>query len=1319
MKRAAVILIATAILSLAAAAPHAGELVVNGGFETGTFGTSWVHGAFRGTTNNPAFADHSVEPDMPYTGNYSALLGFKYVAQVTSTSAYMYQTVTIPAGVSSATLNFKLRMQGYDSDFYDPFYADIRSTGNTVLRRVLLYAFSEWNDIYKDSGWLHDDNVLPVSHNVIAFAGQTVRVYFEQANLFDSLYETWTYVDDVSLIYRMWVDLAVDGNGDDVFGAAGSGNGGQSTRSALAGDTLSYDLRIENEGTVTDTYRLTSTLPVGWTAWLVVGGTPQALPYVMPALAPGASVTHQVRVRVPAGTAAGTYDAVVNAQSTAQASRVDSARLRAVVSALSYAADLVIDGNGFGVIGDNGLGGFGLKTGTWGVPVTYAVVLRNTGNAASTFAIAINPDAGLSASVVYNGTTYTGPFNTLSVPAGTSVPLTVQLQVSSPNPGGDYELHLAATSSADANKRDSVHAILRLLAPRVDMIIAANGNDVYGVTGSGNGGGSSNAGERGATVTFPITIQNESAAPDSFTLSWTSPGAGWTGTIAIDGVNRTFPTVTPTIAANSQAIYTLRIQIPAGAAFGTYLSILNAASRVAAVVTESVSATVSVATPSEVDILIDGQGADIYGPIGTGLGGTSVQTVTPGDTVVFQVEIQNVSGVNGFDVAWSGPPGWDITFNGGYLPLANIPAGTYPLRVIVPIGSTGGTFDVFVDGRKTTKPFLLDSVTGRVVVIPPAIVDGVIDGNGNGVFGAVGSGAGGSSQQITPAPATMNFTVELQNQGPSADSYVVQWNAIPAWTARLAGLPSPFMTGSIPAGGSRLYTFSVTVPAGETVAAYQYTLDITSQNHVTSFESIAARINVVGPPRPDFTIDGDGNGVFGLAGTGQGGTSTRGALPASGYTSALILHNAGSFPDSFQVQWTVPPGWPAHSVTIGDSTVTYNAPFWSPVLDPGEGASYIVTVSVPASANAAHTTLIDAVSSLPPSISESVALITETRALVRGTVFDDRDHDGVFGAGDIGLGGVLVRETRSGSSAATLGDGTYSLLVPSDSLTVVEQNPSGFASLTPDTVRTAIPAPGDTVVVNFADVGILTITGGGAVPGVPGGTVDFAHRLQAGTAGHVDVVATSDSTFTHAWHVDVNGNGLLDGPDRPLLAADGDLDPDGPGGGVLDLILRVFVPAGVVPGSTVTFAIAATQLVTATPLVLTAVTNDAIVVTPGAVGQLAMQKSHDKSDALPGDVITYTIRLFNAGTDSLANVVLVDPISPWVDPEPDTFGAGFDVRWEPPTGAPAFLTFDPSDADEAEYATADRTLRVILSKNAVFFLAPGEAGLVTYRVRVR
>ncbi len=53
--------------------------MIGGGFEDGSFGGSWVHGAAAiGGPQNSSWADHAVVLDMPYTGSWSALLGFKY-----------------------------------------------------------------------------------------------------------------------------------------------------------------------------------------------------------------------------------------------------------------------------------------------------------------------------------------------------------------------------------------------------------------------------------------------------------------------------------------------------------------------------------------------------------------------------------------------------------------------------------------------------------------------------------------------------------------------------------------------------------------------------------------------------------------------------------------------------------------------------------------------------------------------------------------------------------------------------------------------------------------------------------------------------------------------------------------------------------------------------------------------------------------------------------------------------------------------------------------------------------------------------------------
>jgi len=92
--------------------------------------------------------------DLPFAGNYSALIGFKYAQMRGNRYGYIYQDVSIPTNISRATLFFKFRQQGYDGLNYDPFRMQILSTSNAVLATVVDYSFAEANHLFKDSGWL-------------------------------------------------------------------------------------------------------------------------------------------------------------------------------------------------------------------------------------------------------------------------------------------------------------------------------------------------------------------------------------------------------------------------------------------------------------------------------------------------------------------------------------------------------------------------------------------------------------------------------------------------------------------------------------------------------------------------------------------------------------------------------------------------------------------------------------------------------------------------------------------------------------------------------------------------------------------------------------------------------------------------------------------------------------------------------------------------------------------------------------------------------------------------------------------------------------
>ncbi len=1306
-------IIVTFILLIAAANATAGELIINGGFETGDFGPAWVHGAFRGNNFNPNQADHAVVLDLPASGSYSALLGFKYASQRSGTRAFAYQDVTIPADVSSAMLFFRVRMQGYDSQFYDPFLADVRTTSGSVLDRVLLLSFTEYNYIFKDSGWLDDDDTLPVGYDMSAYAGQTVRIYFEQANLYDNLYETWTFVDDVSVVFRKYVDLSVDGNGNDQFGAVGTGDGGLSARSGVAGDTLQYNLTVENEGIDNDTYQLSANLPAGWTA--TIDGS--SFPFTTASFVAGQSRNYVVRVVTPAAAAAGIHDVVVDAVSTTQGSRFDSVTLRAQLSTANVAMDAVIDGNGVGVLGLEGAGGFALKPAPWDSVVTYTIDVFNEGNLPTAFDVSMSPNVALTADLEYLGTIYTGSFTTQVIAAGGSASMVLRQSLASPAPGGDYRTVVRAVAVVDTVQNDSVRGVLRVRAPRVDAIVLTSGDNVYDGTSSGLGGTSSNAGERGALVPFPITIQNEASIADSFVVRWVSPGNGWNAVWEVNGVDRTFPYTTVTLPPFSQVDYVLKVTVPGGAAYGTYPSLINIESLTDSRVTESVTASVSVASQSEIDMAINGDGFDVNGPVGTGLGGSATGTLTPGDSLTFSVQLTNPFGQNAFDLTWNTPSGWTVTLNDQLSPILGVSAGVYQLKVVVPATSLGGTFDIIVDGVKSNKPFIMDSITGRVIVIPPTVVDGLIDGNGDDVFGAAGNGLGGASSQATSAPRLLNYTVELQNQGPTADSYTILWNNIPGWVATFAGQSAPFSSGPISAGGTGVYTFAVQVPAAAATGLHTYIIDVFSQSDSSTTESLSANINVFGPPRADLVIDGNGAGVFGAFGSGAGGISRRGAAPGTNISSVLRVANAGSFADSIWVDWSLPPGWPVGSVTVDDGATVHTSGFWTPVIAGGAGVNFAVGVSVPTGISSAATVVFDAVTSLPPASPESAALQVLPFAVVTGVVFDDRDRDSAWGSGDVGLPGVSVRLT-SGERALTDGDGRYQLIVPhGSSFSVSESNPSGFVSLSPDTVGPFSVVAGDTVIADFADVRPLQLSSGLARTGLAGSYVDFPHQLVAGAPGQVTVSANNDAGAVTLFLLDVNQDGVHDPGDRALAASDLLLDPV-VNNGTVHVLVRVFVPITMVVGQSVYVDVVAQQLLSPSSATLQVSATDAVVVAGSALGRVQLTKQADRATAAPGEVITYTVEFFNAGVDTLQNVVVYDPISPHVDVVVDGYGPNQDmaVFWP---GAPGFfLTYQP-DGDPCDFDPASRLLLIETSRLSPLYLLPGQRGQLQYRVRVR
>ncbi len=606
---------------------------------------------------------------------------------------------------------------------------------------------------------------------------------------------------------------------------------------------------------------------------------------------------------------------------------------------------------------------------------------------------------------------------------------------------------------------------------------------------------------------------------------------------------------------------------------------------------------------------------------------------------------------------------------------------------------------------------------GIVLMLCSSCVDLIINGDGAGQNGQLGTGNGGAAS-IDLAPGGFAiFTIDLTTDV-AGGVMSLSWNTPPGWLVTFDGKNSP--VANYPPG---TYDLKVTVPQSALPGQYDVILDAWIEGMAFNYDSVLGRINVIAgapPAKPDLVIDGSGLGVFGSPGSGAGGFSLRTADPGVLYSSTLRLVNAGAGSDSFYVWWEQPPGWPAGSILINDGTADRFSPFTTSVLTAGSFIDFTVKVQVPPTAPPAlFTALFNTYARNSPLQGESVRLVTQTYALIRGVVFDDVDHDAVFSAGDRGIPGVKVSDALSAAVEISGGGGEFGFIIPGGaSAYIMEKNPSGFISLNPDSAGPFAVQAGDTVDISFADVGPIDLSPGAVLLGLAGSYVDFPHSVTASTKGRVTVSAFSPSGGIIMIFLDANGSGGFDGTDRLLQPADGDLDPE-TGSGRLDVLVRLFIPGSSLAGQTLPVLVNAVQAIEGTALLSNADATDAAVVAGSSIGRLKLSKNTDKASAVPGDIVTYSIDFFNEGIDTIQNVIIFDPVSEFVDMVTDAFGPGKDLELQIPGSGARYLTMDPLDGDECEYRISENLLQVTFSKVSPLLILPGEKGSIVYKVRVQ
>lgn len=573
----------------------------------------------------------------------------------------------------------------------------------------------------------------------------------------------------------------------------------------------------------------------------------------------------------------------------------------------------------------------------------------------------------------------------------------------------------------------------------------------------------------------------------------------------------------------------------------------------------------------------------------------------------------------------------------------------------------------------------------------------------NSVTGRIGSGVIGSTETLGSAPATaatviafadvsvtktgpasigagvtFSYTISYVNNGPSAAANVVVRDTLPA--------AATFVSAS---GGGTLSAGVVTWPAIATLAngaSGSYTVTVTAPANGSILNS-AASTAATGDPTP-ANNDGSAAGarvtttITTQADMVATVTGPATVLPGATFNYTVTATNYGlSAATNVILRDTLPSEVTFVSAT-GGGTLSAGVVTWPTIASLANGAAVSYTITVTAPATGTFTNVVSSTSATTDATpanndgSAAASRVTTTAndgATVSGRVFADHGtgggtaNDGVLNGGETGIAGVTVKITDTTgatihATTTTDGAGNYTLSIPSSvpagtALKIVETNLAAWLSSggspgntggaydrASDTVAFTVAAGGVYTAVNFADVAAFTFAPDNAQAGLPGSTVIYSHTFTAGTAGDVTFSISRISSpvlsgWTSTLHRDVNGNGLLDTGDTPIAGA-----ITLTAGQTVRILVKENIPAGAPFNAqdqvTVTANFACTN---ASPALTAAATRtDLTTVGDPASAGLVLFKSVDKSTALPGETILYTITFVNNSSDPLGSVVIHD-----------------------------------------------------------------------------
>lgn len=586
------------------------------------------------------------------------------------------------------------------------------------------YQVRQWPASVNPNGPSYRDSV-----NISTYAAGQPNVYVRFTYWEVSTTWAWWYqIDDVSVwgsgtpVTRQpdsWVKNSADPNpsgyiGNNIYEYPTPSGSQTKAQTVNPGSTAIYHIRLTNDGTATDSFRITGpSAPANWTYTYydaLTGGTNITAAVTGSGWNSGAITTSgykEIRVEVtPAASVPGGTSQNVDVTSTSinDATKHDVVRATTTTASArqpdnhikltSEAATLYVGDNIYNTDGTS-------QTKSMYVDqlqaASYTIRIQNDGNASDN--ITVTGTAGnASFTVAYfdaasGGTNITSSVTgsgwaTGSLAAGATKEIRVEVTpTASAAVGSTYNVLVTSTSASDNTKRDAVKATTTVINHKPDNHIknssevasAYAGDDVYNTDGT-NQTKSQNV-DPSATVVYHIRIQNDGNYSEAYTVTGTGNGtsshASWTVRYydALSGGNEITASVTgsgwSTATLDPEATVEMRCEVtPNAGAWGgeSYDVLVTSTAPGYGSVKDAVKATTTVNGYYQPDNLVKRasessyMGDGIYNADGTDQ--TASYITNYWKTVIFNIRIENDSNmVDAYNVTGPGSSGgWTVQY---------------------------------------------------------------------------------------------------------------------------------------------------------------------------------------------------------------------------------------------------------------------------------------------------------------------------------------------------------------------------------------------------------------------------------------------------------------------------------------------------------------------------------------------------------------------------------------------------------------------------------------------------------------------------------